>query len=75
MLSEVISLPVQASLDTHRKIDVWAKANSMTVTYADWHPKPEYRMFKTGTLLSRNSEYPSGLILINQKGIPYVFCS
>lgn len=56
-------------------IDQWAKANGLTVTYADWHPNPEYRAFKTGSLLSRNEGFPSGLVLVDNKGIPHPFVS
>lgn len=50
-----------------------AKANGMTVTYAPWHPKPGYTFFKTGSLLSRNEDYPSGLVIVDEKGVPHPF--
>jgi hypothetical protein len=28
-------------------------------------------MFKTGSLLSRNDEYPSGLVIVDEKGNPH----
>lgn len=61
-----MSWPIRASQETHTKVDAWAKSNRMTVTYADWHPNPEYRAFRTGSLLS-------GLILIDSKGNPSPF--
>ena len=58
---------------THDEYDAYGKMNGLTITYAEWHPHPEYRIFKTGTLLSRNDKYPSGLIIIDNRGnpIPY----
>lgn len=56
-----------------KSIDAWAKTNNKTVVYASWHPVPEYRVFDTGSLLSRNEEYPSGLILVDEKGRPKPF--
>ncbi len=55
------------------EIDAFAKANDLTVTYCPWHPVPEYRMFRTGTLLSRNDEYPCGLVIVdeNMKARPF----
>lgn len=73
MLPEVMSWPIRASQETHTKVDAWAKSNRMTVTYADWHPNPKYRAFRTGSLLSHNEGYPSGLILIDSKGNPSPF--
>lgn len=52
------------------EVDKWAKANGCTVTFASWHPSPELRIFKTGSLLSRNDEYPSGVVIVTRKGIP-----
>lgn len=54
-------------------LDTWGKTNDMTVTYAPWHPNPEFRVFKTGSLLSRNDEYPSGIVIVPEprKGDPY----
>lgn len=49
-----------------RKIDKDAKEKNLTIVYAPWHITPEFRVFKTGTLLSRNSEYPSGLIILDK---------
>lgn len=51
----------------HGKIDEWAKASGRTVVYCPWHPNPEYRVFKTGTLFSRNEDYPSGLVIVDDK--------
>lgn len=52
------------------QIDAWAKANEQTVVFAPWHPKPDFRIFKTGSLLGRNELYSSGLVLVNHKGNP-----
>ncbi len=54
----------------HSEWDSWGKENNMTVVFAPWHPNPEYRVFKTGSLLSKNEQYPSGLIVINDQGTP-----
>jgi hypothetical protein len=64
-----IALP--ATGDRHAEMDAYGKANGMTVTYAAWHLNPEYRMFKTGSLLSRNDDYPSGLVIVDEKGNPH----
>lgn len=52
----------------HPSIDAWAKDKGMTVVFAEWHPNPEYRIFKTGSLLSRNDDYPAGLVFVNEDG-------
>jgi len=54
----------------HAQMDAYGKANNVTVTFAPWHPAPEYRMFPTGSLLSRNEEYPSGLVIVGDDGTP-----
>jgi hypothetical protein len=54
----------------HDEMDVYGKTNQMTVVFAAWHPNPQYRCFKTGSLLSRNDEYPSGLVIVDDKGRP-----
>lgn len=51
-------------------MDTIGKAHGLTVVFAPWHPNPEYRIFKTGSLLSRNDEYPSGLVILNERGVP-----
>jgi hypothetical protein len=56
--------------DKHAEMDAYGKANSLTVVFAPWHPNLEYRIFKTGSLLSRNEEYPSGLVIVNERGAP-----
>jgi len=58
---------------THAEMDAYGKANGLTVTFAPWHPNPQYRIFKTGSLLSRNDEYPSGLIIVNDNGEPEIW--
>lgn len=55
----------------HGKMDEYGKNHGVTVVFCPWHPNPEYRMFKTGTLCSRNDEYPSGLVIVNEKGVPH----
>lgn len=54
----------------HAEMDAYGKANFLTVVFAPWHPNPEYRIFKTGSLLSRNEEFPSGLVIVNERGAP-----
>ena len=56
--------------DNHAEMDTYGKANGMTVVFAPWHPNTEYRIFKTGSLLSRNEQYPSGLVIVNDKEEP-----
>jgi len=69
-----ISISIEAKSDKdHEKMDLYGKQNNITIVYAAWHPNPVYRMFKTGTLLSRNKEYPSGLVIVNEKGNPYPY--
>lgn len=67
-----ISLSVE-NTDLHSYYDEYGKENEVTITYSPWHPNPSYRIFKTGTLGSRNEEYPSGLIIVDEKGIPHVW--
>jgi hypothetical protein len=57
--------------DKHAEMDAYGKANGLTVVFAPWHPHPEYRRFKTGSCLSRNDEYPSGLVIVNERGVPH----
>lgn len=54
----------------HAEMDAYGKANGMTVTFATWHPNPQYVIFKTGSLLSRNDQYPSGLVIVDERGTP-----
>jgi hypothetical protein len=58
----------------HEEMDQYGKLNGLTVTFAAWHPNPEYRIFETGSLLSKNdlypSGYPSGLVIVDDKGNP-----
>lgn len=56
--------------DRHAEMDSFGKANGMTVVFAPWHQQPEYRVFKTGTLSSRNEEFPSGLVIVDERGAP-----
>jgi hypothetical protein len=56
---------------THYEMDAFGKANGMSITYAPWHPHPKYRQFKTGSLLSRNEDYPSGLVIVDDQGHPH----
>lgn len=62
-------MSIQTSRD-FEQIDQWAKANEQTVTFAPWHPEPNFRIFKTGSLMLRNELYPSGLILVTHQGLP-----
>lgn len=59
----------------HAGMDEYGKTNGMTIVFAAWHPNPQYRIFKTGSLLSRNEEYPSGLIMVDERGVPRVWQS
>lgn len=54
-------------------LDAWGKTNGMTIVYAPWHQNPEFRIFKTGSLMTRNNEYPSGIVIVPEprKGDPY----
>jgi hypothetical protein len=56
--------------DKHAEMDAYGKANRLTVVFAPWHLNPQYQIFKTGSLLSRNEEYPSGLVIVNERGAP-----
>lgn len=58
---------------SYDEYDVLGKKFGVTIIYADWHPNPEYRISKTGMFLSRNEKYPSGLILVDDKGIPHPY--
>jgi hypothetical protein len=62
-------IPESNSFD-HAELDRHGKANGVTITHAPWHPEPGYTYFKTGSLLSRNQEYPSGLVIIGSDGKP-----
>lgn len=74
VLCEVVEsggcLGLPAEDDKHADMDAFGKANGLTVVFAPWHPNPKYVIFKTGSLLSRNEEYPSGLVIVNEKGAP-----
>lgn len=61
-----IGLPTDGS--KHAAMDAYGKASGRTIVFAPWHPNPEYRIFKTGSLLSRNEEYPSGLVIVDESG-------
>lgn len=51
----------------HKEMDNFGKTNMMTVIFAPGHPNPSYRTFKTGSLLSKNDLYPSGLVIVDEK--------
>ena len=62
-------LAVEAGIDlSPEAMDQMGKSEGLTIVYAAWHPQPEYRIFKTGTLASRNEDYPSGLVLVDERG-------
>jgi hypothetical protein len=63
-----LGLPTEG--DKHAEMDAYGKSNGMTVVFASWHLNPQYRIFKTGSLLIRNEEYPSGLVIVNERGAP-----
>lgn len=69
MRNTCLGLPTKAP-DKHAEMDEYGKANGLTVVFAPWHLNPEYRIFKTGSLLSRNERYPSGLVIVNERGTP-----
>lgn len=56
--------------ERHAERDAHGKQNGLTIVYAPWHSNPSYLSFKTGSLLSRNDEYPSGLVIVDQTGKP-----
>jgi hypothetical protein len=58
-------------MSEHSYMDAFGKSKGMTVVFATWHPEPGYTVFKTGSLLSRNEEYPSGLVLVDERGVPH----
>lgn len=64
-----ISLPALGEAQ-HAEMDQYGKANGLTVTFAPWHPNPSYGIFRTGSLLSRNEQYPSGLVIVDEQGLP-----
>lgn len=59
--------------DRHSQADAFGKKHGLTITFSPWHPVPEYRVFETGSLLSRNEDYPSGLCVIDEAGIPHTY--
>jgi len=63
-------ISTQTDGSKHAEMDAYGKANGMTVVFAPWHPNPEYRIFKTGSLASRNEKYPSGLVIVNERCAP-----
>lgn len=65
-----MTLAFLADGSKHADVDAWGKREGMTVTFAPWHPDAEYICFKTGTLLSRNDKYPSGLVIVDEQGNP-----
>lgn len=67
-MSLCISLSTEGR--SHAEMDAYGKSNSLTITFAPWNPNPQYRTFKTGSLLSRNDEYPSGLVIVKEDGLP-----
>jgi len=52
-------------------MDEYGKRNNKTVVYASWHPNPEYRISEGGSFGRRNDEFPIGLIIVDDKGIPH----
>lgn len=63
-------IAVKADQFKHKQMHEFGLKTNQTVVYAGWHPSPEYRMFTTGSLLSRNDEYPSGLVIVEKNGNP-----
>ena len=70
---EYCCVAINLGKSSHDEIDTYGKANNLTIVYADWHPNPQYRVSKTGSFLSRNEKYPSGLILVDNKGEPHPY--
>lgn len=68
--TEGVCLGIPTAVNRHDEMDAYGKSNGLTVTFAPWHPNPQYRIFKTGSLLSRNEEYPSGLVIVDDRGTP-----
>lgn len=60
-----------ASEENHAVAHQLCRDRNLTATYAAWHPVPAYRVFRTGSLLSDNDKYPSGLVIIDDNGIPH----
>lgn len=54
----------------HEELDKLVKDNKLTIVCTVWNQELEYRVFATGSLFSRNEEYPRGLVLIDAKGNP-----
>lgn len=65
-----IPLKRQDNSPPHEEVDIWCKERNMTAAYAPWHPEPRYTIFETGTLLSKNSFYPSGVVIVEEDGTP-----
>jgi hypothetical protein len=63
-------LSMEAGVTPHDAMDKYAKENGLTAVFAPWHPSPEYRIFKSGTLLSDNQKYPAGLVIVDESGNP-----
>jgi hypothetical protein len=61
---------IQADHFTHKQMHELGLKTNQTIVYAAWHSSPEYRVFPTGSLLSRNEEYPCGLVIVDEKGKP-----
>jgi len=70
MLLDAGCVAVEAGPENHDAMDAYGKKNNLTVVFAAWHPRPEYRIFKTGSLFSKNEDYPSGLVLVSEQGNP-----
>lgn len=55
----------------HEEMDKWGKETGICVVYAPWHPNPEYRIHKAGTLCCHDShKFTAGLIIMGEDTIP-----
>ncbi len=55
------------------ELDRHGKVNNITIVKTNHNNETDYRMFTTGTLLSRNDKYPSGLVILDNNGKPNKF--
>jgi hypothetical protein len=68
---DCIAVPTNG--DRHSEMHQYGLANSYTIVFAAWHPNCQYRIFKTGSLLSKNDLYPSGLVIVDEHAQPHPY--
>lgn len=70
---------IDAASSSHQQMDSYGKELGFTVVHAPWHPNPDYRIWKTGSLegatKSDRENFPSGLVIVDETGIPHAWAN